>query len=315
MILSFTWGGYRMLKKINKTDYVVAVLPYFTTAWLGGILKKRFGAKFWIHVQDFEFDIVKQLAVSRSGGLKTWVFKGLFALEKNLFDSADCVSTISYGMLEKLKQKTVSPTYYFPNWIDLSAFKKEDYEKHEYIKSDKFNILYAGTIGQKQDWDFFLNVAKELDPAKYEIVLVGSGARKSFLERNIKEMENVNLCEPVPFEELPQLLSSADAHFLFQKTDVIDTVMPSKLLGMMASGKPSLVLGNSASEVKIVFSDACAGIFFTEPDVSAAIRAFEHFYDQKGSGQGGYARARDFVFKNFGDTFILKNWEEALERC
>ena len=66
----------------------------------------------------------------------------------------------------------------------------------------------------------------------------------------------------VPYDELPSLLSGADLHILFQKTDVIDTVMPSKILGMMASAKPSIVTGNLKSEVATVFKDSEGGFYF-----------------------------------------------------
>jgi colanic acid biosynthesis glycosyl transferase WcaI len=62
------------------------------------------------------------------------------------------------------------------------------------------------------------------------------------------EFETISKCKyypPVPYEELNDLLCRFAC--AFQKNAVVDTVMPSKILGMMASAKPSIVTGNEYS--------------------------------------------------------------------
>ncbi len=59
---------------------------------------------------------------------------------------------------------------------------------------------------------------------------MGDGARKKLLEEECRDIKSVDFFDPVPFPELSSLLLSTDAHFLFQKNDVVDTVMPSKIL-------------------------------------------------------------------------------------
>src|SRR5690606_31529734 len=73
----------------------------------------------------------------------------------------------------------------------------------------------------------------------------------------------VRFMAPVPFEQLNDLLCSADLHFLFQKQDVVDTIMPSKILGMMASGKPSLITGNADSEVAVIMNESQGGFYLS----------------------------------------------------
>ena len=109
---------------------------------------------------------------------------------------------------------------------------------------------------------------------------------------------------PVPYEELSDLLCSADLHILFQKTDVLDTVMPSKILGMMASGIPSLVIGNKDSEIKKILETSNGGLFFSNYssevvyDVKKLIESTSR-YEKMGKD------AREYVLSNFSKEKIL----------
>lgn len=260
-LISFTFGNFINLFKIEKPDIVISIIPFTTSSLLGWFLKKRYKAKHWVHIQDFEFD-----AAIDSGlltGNKKLVIKLLQRIEKFVLNKADLVSTISFGMINKLKTKTNTKTYYLTNWIDIEKFKSNKLETHNYLNSNTFKILYSGNIGAKQDWEFFLEFLNQLKNINnIEVVVVGEGAEKDNLLQKIKNYDFVKHYNLVPYSELPSLLSSADLHILFQKTDVIDTVMPSKILGMMASAKPSIVTGNLKSEVATVFEDSNGGFYF-----------------------------------------------------
>ncbi|MEN8817183.1 MAG: WcaI family glycosyltransferase [Nonlabens sp.] len=310
-ILSFTKGSFFNLRKIKHTDLVISIIPFTSSAWLGNYHAKRHNAKTWIHIQDFEFDAALQSGLS-SGG-KKFIFKFLFSLEKRILGKANTVSTISHNMITKLQSKTAQPTYYLPNWIDENQVNPETSTQHKYLKSDKFKILYSGNVGDKQDWEYFSAFAKALPQQSYEIIIVGAGAKYQKLKETVNQ-ENIHFYDPVPFEELSDLLCSADAHFLFQKTEVLDTVMPSKLLGMMASEKPSLVLGNEASEVKTVMNNANAGLYFSEPDVQLAIQQLKTWRANQDLRKKIGTDARNYVVKHFSRKEILNNWIHELSQ-
>lgn len=81
------------------------------------------------------------------------------------------------------------------------------------------------------------------------------------LKEKLKGLSNIRFFNLVPYSELPQLLCSFDGHILFQKKSVIDSVMPSKLIAMMLSGKPSFLYGNPLSESKLIVEESRGGIF------------------------------------------------------
>lgn len=300
-LIDFTIGSFFNLYKIKKSDLVISVVPFTSSVFLGYIQKKRFKAPLWVHVQDFEFDAALQTGVSNKA---KGVFSLLFKLEKWLFSKADVASTISQSMLSKLESKTKSENFFLPNWIDEEKINPATAIQHKYLKSDKKKILYSGNIGDKQDWDTFLQFCKDLDQSKYEVVIVGDGARKAWLQEQIKDLNVASYYPPVEYEELSSLLCSADLHLLFQKTDVIDTVMPSKVLGMMASAKPSLIIGNEKSEVKTILDSSKGGLYYNNYSSKIVVELDDLFQDATKAKEMG-ENARKFIVEKFSKNAIL----------
>lgn len=308
-ILSFTYGSWRNLKKIKQTDLVISIIPFTTSAYLGNSHARKFNAPHWIHIQDFEFDAALQSGVS--GKEKKRIFSQLFKVESSILNMAHMVSTISHLMIKKLKSKTQTPTCYVPNWVDPDKFKTNSSEAHPYLKGDKFKLLYSGNLGDKQDWEYFSAFAKAISSQDIEIVIVGAGSKMEWLKTNLA-LENITYYDPVPYDQLCSLLTSTDAHFLFQKIDIIDTVMPSKLLGMMASGKPSLVLGNAASEVRNILDDSNGGDYLFDYNIETAIDVITTWKSNPELCYNMGYQAKDFVIQHFSQSQILEHWIEKL---
>ena len=310
-IIDFTIGSFFNILKIKEADVVLSIIPFTSSAWLGKKLSKKCGAKHWIHIQDFEFDAAKESGLVAEKGIKKMLFKMLFKVESKILDSANIVSTISYAMMLKLEDKSVCERFYFPNWVDIEFINPSLAKKHKFFKTNNYTILYSGNIGEKQDWNFFLRVIKKFkDNKEVKFIVVGDGARKNKLKIKIKHYLNVLHCKPVPYSELNDLLCSADLHILFQKEAILDTVMPSKILGMMASGKPSLITGNMESEAAKVFNVSKGGRYFNANDFKGVINSIKNRKIELKPSLGD--NAKKYVELNFSKERILNNFEKKL---
>lgn len=310
-LISFTLGNFINLFRVSKPNIVISIIPFTTSGLIGWFLKLRYKSKLWIHIQDFEFDAAIDSGLLK-GNAKT-IFKGLLWIEKKVLSKADVVSTISYGMIDKLKGKTKVKSFYLTNWIDVSLFDGIKNEKHPYLNSKKFKILYSGNIGAKQDWDFFLKFVNEIKNLEnLELIIVGEGAEKEKLINKLESYRFIKHHNLVPFEDLPLLLSSADLHILFQKTDVIDTVMPSKLLGMMASGKPSIVTGNIKSEVATIMHDSNGGYYLDGTSTKEIIKIIHHLMLDKSLNTQLGSNAKTYVRNKFYKDKVLSGFLNEL---
>tara|TARA_Y100000385_G_scaffold263086_1_gene295236 strand:- start:12741 stop:13946 length:1206 start_codon:yes stop_codon:yes gene_type:complete len=300
-LIDFTFGSFINLFKIKKCDLVIAVVPFTSSAFLGWVHKKRFNTKLWVHIQDFEFDAALQTGVSKKTNA---LFSILFKIESWILDRATVVSTISHSMLDKLSQKTKSSTFYLPNWIDQNTIDPSSATPHNYTKSNKISLLYSGNIGDKQDWNSFIEFCNDLDKNRYDVIIVGDGAKKNWVLEKTSKLSNVTYYPPVPFNELSDLLCSTDIHLLFQKPDLLDTVMPSKVLGMMASAKPSIIIGHKDSEINSIFKTIDAGLFFNHYSKDV-IQQLDKLTSEDTRMKNMGSNSRTYVLNHFSKELIL----------
>ena len=101
-------------------------------------------------------------------------------------------------------------------------------------------------------------------------------------------------------------------HFLFQKTEVLDTVMPSKLLGMMASEKPSIVTGNINSEVKTIFDKSNCGIYLGSNDATVIYNEILKLKSNNALQNEMGRSARQYVLQHFSEDKVLSKYYDEV---
>ncbi|MEO6320619.1 MAG: glycosyltransferase WbuB [Polaromonas sp.] len=122
--------------------------------------------------------------------------------------------------------------------------------------------LYSGNMGGKQGLELLADVAKlclaQAASAQAAIIFVfcGNGAGRADLVQRCAGLPNVHFLELQPIERLNELLAMADVHLLPQRADAADLVMPSKLTGMLASGRPVLATAQPGTELALVVAGA-----------------------------------------------------------
>jgi len=237
-----------------RPNLILSIAPSFFNTPFALFTARLSGAKAWLHIQDFELDAAANLGFLPANHLMA---KLAGWAERWLLGRFDQISTISSRMLARLAKKGVAleKTFLFPNWVDtglifpLSASQKP-LKKEWNIPDDKIIVLYSGNMGHKQGLENVIKGARHLQvQAKIHFVLCGTGALRSDLESDAKGLPNVQFLPLQPLEKLNQLLNIADIHILPQRADAADLVMPSKLSGILASGKAVIATADSGTEV------------------------------------------------------------------
>jgi colanic acid biosynthesis glycosyl transferase WcaI len=316
MMLDLLYGTFLNLRKVKNTDLVICIVPFTICILPALLLSKIKKAKLWIHIQDFEFDLALDSGIVKTDSLFFKLSKKFVnTFEKNLMNSAAIISSISLSMVDKIKQKSIkTESFYFPNWVSSDKINPETSSKHSIINSDKFTLLYSGNIGEKQDWDFLENLCSIINPDEnIEVVIVGDGAYKNNLKNKLKSFQFVHYFNPVPYLELNDLLCSTSAHFLFQKIEVVDTIMPSKILGMMASKKPSIVSGSKNSEVLTMMNKSGGGFYFSENDVREVYKTILRLKNNSLLCEDIGQKARNYVLKTFSEKQILDGFNSKIK--
>lgn len=294
-----------------KPDLVLCVVPTLLTAPLAWLTARLGGAKCWLHIQDFELDAASKLGMLP--GLNQ--FARLW--EKLVLTRFDRVSTISESMLQLLLKKGVSMQKgrAFPNWVDTEFIfpRPEDNLRNELkISKDQIVVLYSGSMGAKQGLGILLQVARRLE-AHQEIVFVlcGDGPARNELIDKARDLPNVRFLPLQPMDRLNSLLNTADIHVLPQKADVADLVMPSKLLGMLASGKAIIATALLETEIGRVIDRV--GVLVPPEDSSALCEAILELLKSperlKNLGESG----RSYVCAHWSKDMVLPNFLKEID--
>jgi colanic acid biosynthesis glycosyl transferase WcaI len=288
-------------------DLVITVAPALVCAPAALLTARLSGAQAWLHIQDFEVDVAFRLGLLKGKLLQRVILR----MERWIMQRFDTVSSISGRMVEKLIEKGVPQEQirYFPNWVDLSHVKptltSSAYRARFGIAADAVVVMFSGSLGGKQGLMVIPEVAKKL-AARSDVVFVvcGDGIMKSKLETATAGLRNVRLIPLQPFESLGELLCMADIHLLPQSLGAADLVLPSKLSGMLASGRPVIATCLAGTELESVVSGC--GIVVPPQDSAALAAAICRLADDVATRAELGGRARGYAESNFERDAVLK---------
>jgi colanic acid biosynthesis glycosyl transferase WcaI len=250
--LASATGKLLSLVATRKFDYVFVVAPSFQFGLLGILVKKISTTKFIYHIQDMQIEAARDLNIIKS----QVIINGLLKIEKYIFSNADIISSISEGMVNRIREKAIKEVALFPNWTDTNLFypimdKSAAKALFGFTTTDKI-ILYSGAIGEKQGLEAIIETAKELkNIANLKFVICGSGPYKQKLQESAtaNKLENVVFLPLQDFANFNNFLNAADVHLVIQKANASDLVMPSKLSTILAVGGLALITANEDSSL------------------------------------------------------------------
>jgi colanic acid biosynthesis glycosyl transferase WcaI len=316
-LLSFAAASTPLLLRqiFWRPQLVITVAPAFLCAPMGWVTARASGATAWLHLQDFEVDLAFRMRLLES----KFAQRVMLRMERWMLRRFDIVSTISRRMLQLLHSKGVEParSRYFPNWVDTTLISPSlsgaRYRAELDIAPETRVALFSGSMGKKQGL-LSIPAAARLLAHREDIVFVvcGDGAVKSELAAATAGMANVRLIELQPLERLGELLCVADMHLLPQDADATDLVLPSKLSGMMASGRPVITMSHPGTELENTVSRC--GLIVAPGDAAALAAAVERLADDATLRGVLGAEARAFAEAHFEIDSVLGRLFESTGR-
>jgi colanic acid biosynthesis glycosyl transferase WcaI len=179
------------------------------------------------------------------------------------------------------------------------------------LPADALVVLYAGNIGQKQGIEIVLDAARALaDHPRLHFVMVGAGAAVENLKLYAQNLPNVQWLPLQPFELLNDLLNLADIHVLPQRADAADLVMPSKLTGMLASGRA--VVGTADLNTQLGGVLQLCGVRVPPGDTDALVRALTELANEPQTRYALGRKGRQYALDNMSHTAVLTAFENQL---
>jgi colanic acid biosynthesis glycosyl transferase WcaI len=293
-----------------KPALLINIAPAIASTPFSWLAARLAGSKAWLHIQDFELDTAANLKMLPGLGLTTRLSQNI---EASCLKGFDRVSTISQRMLERLWQKGVpaDKSFLLPNWVDIRTIyplaKPSSLRADWGIPPDRILVLYAGNMGQKQGLETLLDAARQLsDEEEVYFILCGEGAARVELEQQAAGLSNVCFMPLQPEERLNDLLNAADIHVLPQRAHTADLVMPSKLGGMLASGRPVVATARPGTELAEVVSQV--GLVVPPEDPGALADAIGCLVDHPAIRSELAVKGRQFVETYWTKEHVLASF-------
>ena len=326
--------------------YVASTPP--TQGALAALVKKFKHKPFVYNLQDIFPDSLVGTGLAKKGGL---LWKIGRVIENFTYRNADKIIVISEDFKRNIMAKGVpeEKIVVVYNWVDEEAVvdvpraENKLFDKYG-LDRDKFYVTYNGNIGLTQNMDMLLEVAKELqqscgssspmgvqsaearsmqqgcgssNPADgskdIHFVLVGEGAYKAEVEKQIKEqgITNVTLLPFQPYEDISHVFSLGDVGLLISKPGVGANSVPSKTWSIMSASRP--VLANfDENELKTIIEDHHCGIFTKAGDKEAFKTAILKLYQDRELCQEYGRNGRQFVMENLTKEVGTRKYVEVI---
>ena len=199
-----------------------------------------------------------------AGGVNNKTVLGVFErIARLCYKNSDKILMSSKGFAESIctKGDFADKLEYFPNWAEDSLTAATDYVLPNL--PDGFRVMFAGNIGEAQDFDNTLAAAKILHDEgcdNIHWVLVGDGRKRAWVEEYIKENNLENTVHWVgrhPLETMGKFFAEADVlYFALKDSPIFNLTCPAKLQAYMSAGKPVLAMLNGEG-ANIVNEAAC----------------------------------------------------------
>ena len=256
---------------IRKPDVIYVYHPPITVGFAAAVIGFFRRTPFVYDIQDVWPDTVAASGMMSNAAALTLLGK----MCKFVYRRARHITVPSHGFKEQLFGRGVPPDKIdvIYNWCDETALKHEGVSVTRLGATDRFCILFAGTMGRAQGLDSVLRAAqicRTTVPAA-EFLFMGGGIELRRLENMAKEMglDNVRFLPRQPMDAMGRILAGADALLVHLKDDPLFRItIPSKTQAYLAAGKPILmgVRGDAADLVE----RAGSGIVY-EPGNSQSI--------------------------------------------
>lgn len=308
---------FRQIKRLiqERIDVVFVYSPPLPLGLVGNLVKRRYGAKFILNIQD----IFPQNAIDL-GILKNKILIRFFErLEQKVYRQADKITFHSEGGRHFLIEKKGVPPekiITLPNWIDARPFEnltKNISFRRDYNLNNKFIFLFAGIMGPAQGLDFLIDVARKVSDVKDIVfLLVGDGMERNKIEEMVKDynLNNIAIKTFVSKEDYPYLVRDCDVGLVCLSVKNKTPFIPGKFLGYLAAGKPALAFLNKESDGFNLIKDAKCGYVVQAGDLVDAETAVRLMYRQKRTlnnlGQAG----RNYLLAHLSAEVIFDKIEK-----
>ena len=262
--LSFYASATRKLLAITRRgDILVAKTDPPLISLVAALVAKRRGATLINWLQDLFPEVASHLGARLPKGVE----KFLIWLRDRSLQMAEANVVIGTRMRDLLHKQNIDARriHVIENWSDGEVIEPKPVSASALRVSlglqDKFVVGYSGNLGRAHEYETILSAAMALRLERDVVFLmIGGGTKMQQLQQAVARLDLKNFVfkSYQPREVLADSMAAADVHLTSLLPTLEGLIVPSKLYGILAAGRPSIVIGDIDGELaRIVRREHC----------------------------------------------------------
>jgi glycosyltransferase involved in cell wall biosynthesis len=271
---TFYLGAAWRALTLPKPDVIMTLTTPPLLSVIGAAMKVFRGCRFCIWEMDLYPDVAIDLGYIKAGSVLDCVIGTIADWSRR---KAEIIVVLGECMRARLLVRGIpsNKIAIVENWADGSQIHVSPHEPGR----TGLHLVYSGNLGLAHDISTLISVIRELrHDARFRFFFIGGGARRSELSSFVvsEAITSVELQSYVARADLGASLGIGDIGLVTQRDACCGSVVPSKVYGLLAAGRPILFIGPaSATPANIVRSHAC-GWHISIGDVEGLVKLLKH---------------------------------------
>lgn len=307
----------RLLTTLKKGDLVIVKTdPPLISIIVFAATKIR-GAHYINWLQDLFPEVAIQL------GIKSIKPISSFVTHLRNISLKNAITNIAIGkMMAEIIKRIGIPTSkirIINNWASGSEITPIPKDKNSLITtlnlSNKFVVGYSGNMGRAHDFSTIIEAMRLLkNEPRIHFLFTGDGAKKSDVieAAKIHNLENLTLTPYQPKEFLSESLNIASVHLVSLLPSLEGLIVPSKIYGIFAAGKPTIFIGSHRGEIAQLLKEHECGLCANTGDAKKVAEYIQILANNPDKISEMSKNARNSFNKYFEKNIAVKLWKNTI---
>jgi len=262
---TFYWSATVRCLSLPRMDVCVALTTPPFVGSIGVLYKRLRRTPLVLWAMDLYPEIAAAVGVIRRSSIE---YRLLQKLARWIYRHVDRAISLGHEMTRHLVEEGLAPERItvVPSWSPGEAVKPCDDDQTPFRERHGLNghfvVMYSGNMGVVHEFPTILSAAQRLRHRDDVMFLfVGGGTQKPALVDEVRRrgLVNVRFCPYQPLGQLSESLGAANVHLISMKDSVEGLLVPSKLYGILAAGRPAVLIGPDRNEVARTLMDGGCG--------------------------------------------------------
>ena len=275
---------------------------------------------FWL--QDLLSIAARSILYKRFGPLSWPICKYFENIERYALRKSDYIVAITDSFIPflekcKINARKISIIHNWSPIGDIPELPRKNDFSTKYQLNEKFVVLYAGTLGLKQNPKLIVQAARAFLEDKSIVFVVATDERgQNYLRKEMGfiNLPNLLILQLQPITVLPYMLASADILLSVLGDSASSFCVPSKVWSGFCAARPSLLVMPKNNLAARILMEIRAGVVVSSGKVDEVVRAIKYLKEEAPLREDMARNARRYAEKKFAISKIADSFEIIFRR-